>query len=200
MSEQIYKKRVYNEKLFLEDLIFLSSNLPALLDAYRRWQSDWSFAEKIMLAVTSVNRCRYCQWLHTDLATASGAESDQLMQILSHETGSVSDYEKPAICYAYHYAETERNPKPEMVEEIKEFYGEQKAADIDLFIRFIFFGNLSGNTFDALISRTKGYSVPHSNPVFEVFFAAFSAMPLLAIAFFTRGGINPLSGLEHAVA
>lgn len=197
---QTFQKRVYDEKLFLEDLWFLTVNLPGLLSAINRWQQNWAFAEKIMLAVTSVNRCRYCTWLHTDLANAAGANDDELIRILEHETGNLAEHEKTAILYAYHYAETERNPSEQMKKKLTEQYGEKKAEDIHLFIRFIFFGNLSGNTFDALISRSKGMDVPHSNVIFEVIFAALSAAPLLGIALLTSGGLNVFSTLETKAA
>lgn len=32
-----------------------------------------AFRERILLAVTSVNRYRYCQWVHSDLAAANGS-------------------------------------------------------------------------------------------------------------------------------
>ena len=81
-----------------------------------------------------------------------------------------SDFEMLALLYAQHYAETNRNPDKEMTEKLMNFYGEKTAKHIILIIRMIFFGNLSGNTFDAFLSRFKGKKAPKSNIIFEFFF------------------------------
>jgi len=68
------------------------------------------------------------------------------------------------------YAETNRNPDKEMTKKLFDFYGEKTAKHIILMIRMIFFGNLSGNTFDAFLSRLKGKKAKNSNVVFEILF------------------------------
>ena len=89
--------------------------------------------------------------------------------------------EVPALLYAQHYAETDRNPDPEMVEKLTAYYGEEKAQQIQLVIRMITFGNLSGNTFDAFLSRLKGVKAQNSSALFEFFFFLFSAPALLPL-------------------
>ncbi len=55
------------------------------------------------------------------------------------------------------------------------------AEHINLIIRMIYYGNLSGNTFDAFISRLKGKKAPNSNALFEAIFFILSVPVLLPI-------------------
>jgi hypothetical protein len=47
------------------------------------------------------------------------------------------------------------------------FYGDKTAKHIKLLIRIIFFGNLYGNTWDAVISRFKGSPAKNSHSLTE---------------------------------
>lgn len=185
---QTYKKRIYNLRLLLKDTAYFTSNLPAVSRVLYSPSIDRSFAEKIMLTITSVNNCRYCTWLHSDLAGLTGVQNSEIENILQHSFEDVKEYEKPALIYALHYAETNRNPDSDLKNELFEFYGEKIAAEIEIYIRLIFFGNLSGNTMDAFISRLRGIPAIDSSPLFEAFFAAVSIVPLTGIAVFTNGG------------
>ncbi len=73
-----------------------------------------------------------------------------------------------------------------MKEKLFEFYGVKTASHIILIIRMIFFGNLSGNTFDAFISRLQGNKAPNSNIIFEFIFFIINAPILLPVIPFTR--------------
>ncbi|MEW6242582.1 MAG: carboxymuconolactone decarboxylase family protein, partial [Chloroflexota bacterium] len=48
------------------------------------------------------------------------------------------------------------------------YYGQDTAEDILAYLRMITFGNLLGNTFDALLSRLKGKPAPDSSLWSEV--------------------------------
>lgn len=143
---------------------------------------DAAFRERILLAVTSVNQCRYCAWVHTDLASSSGMSAEEIARLLSQETVAVPENELPAIQFALHYAETEGKPSESFIRELKGRYGEKTADSILNYIRMIYFANLSGNTFDAFMSRLKGHPHPEGKAWFEAAFAVFSAPVLLPIA------------------
>jgi hypothetical protein len=49
-------------------------------------------------------------------------------------------------------------------------YGDDLSKDILALVREIQFANLSGNTFDAFLSRLKGDPAVDSSLIFEVFF------------------------------
>jgi hypothetical protein len=85
---------------------------------------------------------------------------------------NASPRELTALLYAQHYAETDRNPDPEMTARLFDDYGERTAKHILALMRAIYFGNLFGNTWDAVLSRFKGNPAKASNVTFELAFFA----------------------------
>ena len=143
---------------------------------------DQAFVEKIMTVVTAVNGCVYCAWFHARQAVASGISAEEVQNMLNLQfQADAAEDEIPALLYAQHYTETDRRPDPEMLQKLVDTYGEEKAQQIQLLIRMITFGNLSGNTFDAFLSRLKGVKAPDSSAIFEFFFFLFSAPALLPL-------------------
>jgi len=63
-----------------------------------------------------------------------------------------------------------------MTKNLFDFYEERTAKHIILMIRMMFFGNLSGNTFDAFLSRLKGNKAKNSNTIFEALFFIVNAI------------------------
>ena len=104
------------------------------------------FSERIMLAVTAVNKCAYCSFLHTKTALEKGVELDSIHEILEGELGSFSDYEMPAVLYGQHYAETKGNVSNAARESFITAYGRHKASHIEGYISAVCFGNLCSNT------------------------------------------------------
>lgn len=58
-----------------------------------------------------------------------------------------------AVIYAQYWAESNANPDPEAVLKLQETYGVEKAEAINLVLRMIRLGNLTGNFFDYLLYR-----------------------------------------------
>lgn len=177
---QEFHKRVYKTGQFFMDLAYIISRSPVIIGAYRSQRVSWSMAEKIMLAVTAVNGCKHCARFHGALAQISGVEAQEVKQLLEMEIGQeVSAYERPALQFAQEYAQTERNPSTANFLELKRVYGETIARDIMLYIRMILLGNLTGNTFDALLERLMGRPVKHSRLLDEIVVGVM-ATPFLA--------------------
>ncbi|WP_157997648.1 carboxymuconolactone decarboxylase family protein [Mycobacteroides stephanolepidis] len=138
--------------------------------------------ERIMLAVTSVNKCRFCTWRHTELAGAEGIPQEAIADLLrvGADSAYVSENEYPSLAYAVHWAETGGHPRVDLREELYSFYGKEVAIEIEVIIRRIMFGNLTGNTFDALNSRLHGQPVQGSSLISELIVG--SATPLFLLA------------------
>jgi AhpD family alkylhydroperoxidase len=166
-----FPKKIFTPRLMLSDIGFLVTQLPQLVSAYRKPRLNRAFVEKIMTVTTAVNGCVYCAWLHSRLAVDSGISKHEVCDLfrLQFRT-SASDYEIPALLYAQHFAESNRNPAPQMTRELITYYGEGTGHHIILFIRMIFFGNLFGNTWDAVLSRFRGNPAPNSSRAFEALF------------------------------
>lgn len=106
-----------------------------------------------MLAVTSVNECRYCSYAHSREALKHGISQYELEQILSGEFKECPEREIPAILYAQHWAENDAKPQAEALDKLKEAYSPQEIEHIHIYLRMIRLGNLTGNSWDYMLSR-----------------------------------------------
>ncbi|HSR34683.1 MAG TPA: carboxymuconolactone decarboxylase family protein [Anaerolineae bacterium] len=148
-----FRKRYYTTRTLWRDLREITGHLPEIRETARSGRVSRAFAEKIMLAVTAVNGCRYCARFHTKLALREGVSPGEIERILSFEIGSFSEEESVALAFAQHWAETGGHPDAEAERTFREYYGAQVSADILHWMRMINFGNLAGNTWDAILWR-----------------------------------------------
>ncbi|TNF32089.1 MAG: carboxymuconolactone decarboxylase family protein [Deltaproteobacteria bacterium] len=166
-----FDKKIYTAWLFLTDIAFLLWRIPRLFAASRNPDINRAFVERIMTVTTAVNGCVYCTWFHAKQAVAAGIAADEVRDLFNLQfQADAPERELMGLLYAQHYAETNRQPDPEMSARLLDRYGERTARHVLLFIRMITFGNLLGNTWDAALSRFKGRPAPRSNPVFEAVF------------------------------
>ncbi|HWR94700.1 MAG TPA: carboxymuconolactone decarboxylase family protein [Flavobacterium sp.] len=181
-----FNKRIFTAGLFFSDLGYFIVQIPQLISAYRNKDISKAFIEKIMTVTSAVNGCTYCSWFHAKQAVSSGISKEEIKNMINLQfQAEASDFELAALLYAQHFAETNRQPEPEMTTKYFNFYGEKNAKDLFVFIRMINFGNLFGNTWDAVKSRFKGNPAVNSNVLFELFFFLISfwfMIPLMFIA------------------
>ncbi len=104
--------------------------------------------ERLMLAVTEVNGCRYCSWVHTRVALRAGVPAEEVEQLMGGEIAGAPEAERPALIYAQHWASTDAKPEPEARGRVLEIYGSERLADYEMAMRLIRVGNLWGNTLD----------------------------------------------------
>lgn len=186
--EDDFKKRVYVLDNFFHDILSLGRNIFDLIDTICSRRINKAFREKLNMAVTSVLGCRYCSWLHTEMALSQGVEGKDLQNILSQELGDFPEKEAVALAFAQHYSETNGRPQKDAEMRFYEYYGRKMAKDILFYIQMMYIGNLSGNTIDALLNRVKGHPVEGSNlcgelVIFSVLGPYFLIiLPILAFA------------------
>lgn len=181
-----FSRRIYTFKSLVADMGFLAANMPRVAAMSRNEKISKAFIEKVMTVVTVINGCVYCSWFHAKQAVESGLTEAEVQNLfkLQFETDA-SEFELPALLYAQHYAETNRQPLPEMTEKLVSFYGEETAAQVVLIIRMITFGNLSGNTWDAILSRLRGNPAKESSVLFEAFFFLltwYAMIPMMVLS------------------
>ena len=175
----MFKKRIFTLNSFTASLIGLAKGLPCSVQARLRKSVSHAFAEKLRLATTSVNGCVYCSYGHSMLALRSGISREEIDLLLKGEIGrEVDPFEAPGLFFAQHYAETGGNPDADMLEKLSAAYGRETANDILAIVREMQFANLSGNTYDAFLSRLKGDAASDSSLLFEAFFFLVS-LPVL---------------------
>ena len=155
-NKQIFKKRTFTFRSFMKNIQIILGNQKKIVDTMKSKRISNDFSERIMLAVTGVNGCRYCEWGHTKMASESGCTDEEIKSILDLDFQGLKRDEIPALTFAQHFAESKENPSKKAKNNLVREYGIQKAEDIINYCRMITIGNLLGNTVDAFDSRMKG--------------------------------------------
>ena len=161
MIDHNFEKRLTSTKVFYGYMSDLIANIQNTLNAKKRL--DEQFANKILLAVTQVNGCRYCSYLNTQHALESGMSEEEIKSLLSGEVDNVENEDTVALIFAQHYAETMAHPNDDALQRLFETYGDEKANDILGVVRGIMVGNIHGISIDLLQSRLKGKADPDSS-------------------------------------
>ncbi len=117
---------------------------------------DRDFRRRLMLAVTSVNECRWCSWAHARGALKQGIPEGEVDTLLCGAVDGCPDEEGPALLYAIHWAETDGHIDPEAREVVVERYGEDRTEAIERALAAIRAGNLLGNSLDYVLFRLSG--------------------------------------------
>jgi len=68
---------------------------------------DRAFRERLMLAVTEVNGCRYCRYAHAKLALSAGLSQADVDALAGGSLEGAPPGQVPALLYAQHWAETD---------------------------------------------------------------------------------------------
>lgn len=113
------------------------------------------FSERIMLAVSSVNQCSACSYLHTQAALEKGVQNEVIKAILEGDLGSFSDEEMPAVLFGQHFAETRGQVSEEAKSRFSQAYGPDLALKIESYITLVCFGNLCSNTVERRRTGTE---------------------------------------------
>jgi len=149
-----FNKRTYrNPKELFTDLCFPIRKRKQLREVKNKRLLSPAFRERLMLAVTSVEGCRYCSYFHSKLALKGGVSQEEIVKLLSGEVEGCPEEEALAVLYAQHWAESNACPDQEAVDRLKETYGPEKVEAIHLMLRMIRLGNLLGNSWDYLLYR-----------------------------------------------
>lgn len=155
-SVRSFPKRRFTARSFPRHLTAVARTLPRLARSYVKPSLSPALREKVILATTSVNDCRYCTWVHSRVAAAHGVDLDELRALLAgSELSPSDDREALAVLYAQHYAEQRGNPDPELTRRLRDAFGEEDSEELLAYIRGICFANLAGNTLDAVLFRLR---------------------------------------------
>jgi AhpD family alkylhydroperoxidase len=149
-----YPKRTYaGPRELLADIGCIAKNCRRMWRIMRAQPLAPAFRERLMLAVTSVYGCRYCSWVHTREALRAGICGDEVRALLAGDIGDCPEDETVALLYAQHWADTGARPERDAVEKLERVYGIDRADSINLTLRMIRVGNLSGNTWDSIVYK-----------------------------------------------
>jgi AhpD family alkylhydroperoxidase len=161
-----FNRRLYrNPGEFLHDVRVLLSSREQIRAMMRGL--DPAFRERLLLAVTQVNGCRYCSFFHAQQALTHGIPEEEIRAIGDGLLDGCPAQELTALCYAQHWAETNAHPLPEARARLLDTYGEGTTAQIDLALRMIRVGNLTGNLLDYILFRLSFGLIDLSRPSSE---------------------------------
>lgn len=149
-----FKRRLYPSLSdFVADLR-ATMGRPRQMRAVMRGDSlDPAFRERLMLAVTAVNGCRYCSYYHARQALVVGITAEEAEALARGVMDGCPAQQLPAVLYAQHWAESDGRPESTARQRIIELYGAQTTEAIELALHTIRIGNMAGNTLDYVLCR-----------------------------------------------
>jgi AhpD family alkylhydroperoxidase len=149
-----FNRRTYqNISAFVADMKTILTKRDQMKLLMRGEIINGAFRERLMLAVTSVNGCRYCSYAHARQALVEGIHQDEIDALQDGIMEDCPSDELPGLLYAQHWAETQGRTEPAARERIIEKYNEETVRAIELILQTIQMGNLLGNTVDYILYR-----------------------------------------------
>lgn len=138
-----------------------------------------AFRDKILLAVTQVNGCRYCSYVHSKNALKNGVDEEEINLLLSGDFGIIDGKEASAIFFAQHYAENRGYYDEDLFQMMKNMLGDDKTRAVMGTIRKIMVGNTHGIAMDLLKMRLQANADENSHFKDEIgiFFGIFFMIP-----------------------
>ena len=155
---QDFSRRTFTLWRFLASLAWLTAHLLRVARVHvGRRGAPPALREAIWLAVTEVNGCRYCAYVHESMASGSGLSEEEVHLLLStgdpramESLASIPPPEARLVAWskAWAYARGTGGAPPPLPAETP-----LRGQDLDALLRTVEFGNLSGNTLDSLLHR-----------------------------------------------
>ncbi len=106
-------KRLCKTKDFYRLLQDLISSAGATRRLPKEERISKLFQERIMMAVTEVNGCRYCSFFHTRVALQAGMAKSEIQRVLEGDFEDAPQDQLAALYFAQYYAETAGIPNDE---------------------------------------------------------------------------------------
>ena len=127
-----FKRRYYRSLGQLgRDVAWPVQHRVQLKRAMRGDQVSFAFRERLMLAVTAVNDCRYCSYFHAHEALKANLSETEIQTLLAGTFDDAPAEELPALLYAQHWAESDTQPDPTARQTLIDTYGQEKADAIE---------------------------------------------------------------------
>ncbi len=149
-----FNRRVYpHGRALWADLKAIMARREQMRPLMRGESLSSEFRERLMLAATGVNQCRYCSYVHARQALVEGIDAAEVRALLGGKLEASPERELPALLYAQHWAETRGQPETEARGRLVSAYDPDEVAAIELSLQTIQIGNLLGNTLDYVLFR-----------------------------------------------
>ncbi len=157
-SPSVFRRRTLSVVGLLVALVGLAWRLPRILAVHlstKRLRPLWR--ESLWLAVTEVNGCRFCSYVHEGMAGAAGLSPDDIQLLLAsgdpNSLAALEPRESLAVAYAKAWADTDRKPGAGLLSQLGAELSDREVADLHALLHAVNFANRAGNTADSLLGR-----------------------------------------------
>ena len=176
-----FDKRIHDIKTQNEDIQKFIAHSDAFIETMLNPVISKAFSERVSLAVTQVNGCKFCSYIHAKNALKAGMTEEEVELLLSGGFDNAPKEQLQALLFAQHYADTKGNPDTEAKQKLLDTYEEEKTKDIMSHILIIMLANLHWNTMEAFKLRLKGKGVKNSSfwQEFAVIINFFKIIPVI---------------------
>jgi AhpD family alkylhydroperoxidase len=137
MKSDSSPRRYTSVASFLRDYAYLLRNVTSIMALLRGRRLEPAFRERLMLAVTEVNRCSWCSWYHAKAALAEEIAMEEVRALLAGRYDLVPDEQLPAVLFAQHWADRCGQPDATAVSAFEAAYPRTVQEAILLTLRFI---------------------------------------------------------------
>lgn len=146
---------------------------------------NFKFKERIMLAVTEVNGCTMCSFVHTKLALKAGLSQQDIQELLAGELVGVPPAESLGVLFAKDYAFNQETIDRSFYDKLVSTYGARKARAILGVVEMITMTNGMGLALGYLKRTLTFKHVKGSNVLNEIFvpLSTMVLFPLLLLLF-----------------
>ena len=162
------QSRVFTIKEQFQNIICASKGFVLLKTSKKTGLMNKKLKERIMLAITEVNGCSMCSYVHTKIALNSGMPSENIQSILAGDTSCIPVEEAVAVAFGQHFAYSKERPDGEAIARLVEEYGFNKADLIVAVSNMITMTNGMGISMDHLWQRLRFKRAPESRFLYEL--------------------------------
>jgi AhpD family alkylhydroperoxidase len=150
----------------VRDLAALTRRAKPLAAVYARGRVEGALRERVMLAVSRVNACRGCTFVHTRWALRSGVTPDELDALGLNDLSRLDRRSRAAVVYATALAERRfRSPPADVVAAAAAEFTPAEIEAVEAVARMMAFANLSANMAQRLLERVRAVRSPrHERP------------------------------------
>ena len=191
------ESRVFSVREQFKNIYFGAKGFVLLKTSKKHRIINKKFKERIMLAITEVNGCSMCSFVHTKIALSSGMSAEDIKKILDGDTSNIPVEDAVAVMFAQEFAYSKEHPSDESVLRIIKEYGIQKSELILAASNMITMTNGMGTSMDYFYSRLRFKRNKQSNIIKEILNPVITMVlfPLLVVYF----GVYQLFANIHTI-
>jgi AhpD family alkylhydroperoxidase len=137
------------------DLVAVARRVRPLAAVYARGRLDGALRERVMVAVSDVNACNGCTFVHTRWALRAGVTPEELDAIGLEDLGRLDRRSRAAVVYAAALAETRfrSSPPADVAAAVALELTPAEVEAVEAVARMMALANLTASTAEALLGR-----------------------------------------------